>query len=372
MIYCIIGTRAQLIKMAPIIVGIEKKSWPLRIIHTGQHIISMDDLRKDFSLQTPWEYLIKKSEAKTIFSSIKWLTNILYLVLFKAKILIPNASKEKDIVLVHGDTFSTVIGALLGKFSGASVAHIESGLRSFNVWNPFPEEVNRLITFRLSNKAFCPGDWAANNLSSYQNLEIINTHQNTLLDSLHIALEQINKAGKHEPKKPYGVVSIHRFENIYNKKRIQFIIDSVLLASKKTHLIFVLHPVTQKRLTKTGLLPLLTSNKNIELKPRTGYLEFIKLLAQSSFVITDGGSNQEELTYLKVPTLLMRKATERPEGLNKNVILSNYSTQITNDFLSSVKSKSENTLEIEYPEPSPTRIIINTLEQYRFEGIKRT
>jgi UDP-N-acetylglucosamine 2-epimerase (non-hydrolysing) len=230
MIYCIIGTRAQLIKMAPIIASIEEKGWPLSVIHTGQHMISMDDLRNDFSLQTPWIYLIQKTEAKTVLSSLKWLVNILYLIAFKAKTLIPNADKEKDIVLVHGDTFSTVIGALLGKLSGASVGHVESGLRSFNLWNPFPEEINRLITFSLSNKAYCPGQWAVNNLKKYKHLELINTHQNTLIDSLNIAVKQIKKEST--PSKTYGVVSIHRFENIYNKERIQFIIDTVHEASK--------------------------------------------------------------------------------------------------------------------------------------------
>ena len=363
MIYCIIGTRAQLIKMAPVIAGIEDKGWPLRVIHTGQHLISMGDLRKDFSLQTPWTYLIKKAEAKTIFSSLKWLIHIMYLTAFRAKKLIPNANKNKDIVLVHGDTFSTVIGALLGKFSGASVGHVESGLRSFNLWNPFPEELNRLITFSLSNKAYCPGDWAVNNLKKYKHLELINTQQNTLIDSLNIAITQIKK--EDSPLKEYGVVSIHRFENIYNQKRLQFIIDTVHDAAKNSPIIFVMHPVTKKRLTKTGLLSSLQSNINVTLKDRCGYIEFTALLAKSSFVITDGGSNQEELTYLKIPTLLMRKATERPEGLEENVVLSEYSSEITKNFVANLQPKSSTILEKHSSKSSPTSIIINSLNQYK-------
>lgn len=363
MIYCIIGTRAQLIKMAPIIARIEEKNWPLRIIHTGQHVISMDDLRTDFCLQSPWEYLLKKPEAKTMFSSLKWLTHILYLSFFKVKKLIPNASINNDIVLVHGDTFSTVIGALIGKLSGASVGHIESGLRSFNIWNPFPEEINRLITFSLINKAFCPGSWAVDNLKKYKKIELIDTKQNTLIDSLNITIKHIKKESSLIKK--YGVVSIHRFENIYNQKRIQFIIDTVHDASKIAHIIFVMHPVTQKRLTKTGLLSSLQSNKNITLKNRCGYIEFTALLAKSSFVITDGGSNQEELTYLKIPTLLMRKTTERPEGLNENITLSNYSPKITDNFLASITQQNKNIIDICMPNISPTEIVLKSLEQYR-------
>jgi UDP-N-acetylglucosamine 2-epimerase (non-hydrolysing) len=363
MIYCIIGTRAQLIKMAPIIACIEEKKWPLRIIHTGQHVISMDDLRSDFNLKSPWEYLLKKPEAKTVFSSLKWLTHILYLSFFKAKKLIPNANINNDIVLVHGDTFSTVIGALIGKLSGASVGHIESGLRSFNIWNPFPEEINRLITFSLINKAYCPGSWAVDNLEKHKNIELINTKQNTLIDSLYIALQKLNKETLSNDQ--YGVISIHRFENIYNKKRLQFIMDTVLLAATKKHIIFVMHPVTQKRLLKTGYLSSIKSNKNITLKNRCGYIEFTSLLANSSFVITDGGSNQEELTYLNTPTLLMRKATERPEGLGKNIVLSNYSTKITHDFISSIKPKKKNRPVIAVPDPSPTNIIMNSLKHFK-------
>jgi len=362
MIYCIIGTRAQLIKMAPVIASIEEKGWPLSVIHTGQHMISMDDLREDFALQTPWVYLIKKTEAKTVLSSFKWLAHLLFLTMFRAKKLIPNAKKSKDIVLVHGDTFSTVIGALLGKISGASVGHVESGLRSFNLWNPFPEEINRLITFSLSNKAYCPGDWAANNLKKSKHLELINTQQNTLIDSLNIAIKQINN--EHMPRQEYAVVSIHRFENIYNQKRIQFIIDTVHDAAEISPIIFVMHPVTKKRLTKTGLLSSLQSNKNITLKERCGYIEFMALLAQSSFVITDGGSNQEELTYLKIPTLLMRKATERPEGLNENITLSNYSSKIAEDFLTSINKQTKSIIDISMPSISPTKIILESLGQY--------
>jgi len=362
MIYCIIGTRAQLIKMAPIIISIEKNGWPLQIIHTGQHMISMDDLRQDFALQTPWKYLIKKTEAKTVFGSLKWLIHIFYLVVFKKKSLIPDAKKNKDIVLVHGDTFSTVIGALLGKFSGAAVGHVESGLRSYNVWNPFPEEINRLITFNLSDKAYSPGDWATKNLSKYKHLERINTQQNTIVDSLLIAVDKITNINP--PKEEYGVISIHRFENIYNTKRLKFIIDTVHEASKHASIVFVMHPVTQKRLDKTGLLHSLQKNQRVILKNRCGYIGFTALLAQSKFVITDGGSNQEELTYLKTPTLLMRKATERQEGLSTNVTLSNYSSEITATFLASIDNKRE-PINISIPTPSPTKIIVDTLKQYK-------
>ena len=364
MIYCIIGTRAQLIKMAPVVAAIEKNGWAFRFIHTGQHIVSMDDLRQDFGLTTPWEYLVKKEEAKTVFGSLGWLLKTLFLTIFKAKKVIPNAIKDKDIVLVHGDTFSTVIGALLGKFSGASVAHIESGLRSFNILNPFPEELNRLATFSLSDIAFCPGYWAVANLKSYKKIHVINTHQNTLVDSLKIALQHVSFENHPQVHEKYAVVSIHRFENIFNKRRLYFIINAVQNASAEFKIIFVMHPVTENRLKKMGLLEELSSNENVELRPRVGYIKFVELLAQSSFVITDGGSNQEELAYLGKPALLMRKTSERPEGLGENVVLSNYSLEITKKFLSEIERISRNPSMRDLDAQSPTKIIMGYLEQY--------
>ncbi len=365
MIYCVIGTRAQLIKMASVIAAIEEKGWPLRIIHTGQHMISMDDLREDFSLQTPWVYLIKKTEAKTVFSSLKWLSHILYLTAFRAKELIPNANKKKDIVLVHGDTFSTVIGALLGKLSGASVGHVESGLRSFNVLHPFPEEINRLITFRLMDVAFCPGEWAKQNLKYLKRKKIINTVNNTLYDSLVLALRPISSPSNCIKLKNYAVISIHRFENLYSNKRLKTIIDLILYTANKIPVTFVMHPITKKRLEKTGLIKQLYSHRNITLSPRTGYFKFIELIAFSSFVITDGGSNQEELSYLNIPTLLVRKTTERQEGLTTNVTLSNYSVAISTNFIDLNLKNSALSRNISIQKfDSPTDKILNILEKF--------
>jgi UDP-N-acetylglucosamine 2-epimerase (non-hydrolysing) len=363
MIYIILGTRAQLVKMAPVIIEIEQQGWALTLIHTGQHKEGIEDLKNDFQIKTKWHWLYTKDqEVKTISHAFKWLITLISAIIFRPHSLLNKVdSLENNIILVHGDTFSTVLGALLGKRIGVKVAHIESGLRSFNYLSPFPEEINRLLTFSLADIAFCPGQWALNNLKNYNSLTTVNTENNTLLDSLKTAINSSDLQNNYPiPKANYGVVSIHRFENIFFTRRLNHIIDQLLEVSSHYPLIFVLHPSTIKRLNKTGLINKLTLNSNIELRERTGYFNFIRLLSHSRFVISDGGSNQEELAYLNIPTFLMRKNTERQEGLNANVHIGGISKNRLIAFISKLDNNSERQQIL--PISSPSKIICQTIE----------
>lgn len=362
MIYIILGTRAQLIKMAPIIKIIESKNWPLKLIHTGQHKESIDEILRDFEITTPWNLLYdNKNEVKTIYHAFKWLFKLSFLIAVSPNSLISSQhDTDNNIILVHGDTFSTVIGAMLGKRLGIKVGHIESGLRSFNFLNPFPEELNRLITFSLMDIAFCPGEWAKENLKKYK-CKKINTISNTLLDALAIALNTNITSNYPIPNSEYAVVSIHRFENIFIRNNLDLIINQIIETSKRCYLVFILHPATHKRLIKTGLIHKIQHNNNISIRHRTGYFNFVKLLAFSKFVITDGGSNQEELSYLNIPTFLMRKNTERPEGLGDNVFLGKLSNQSLFDFFSHLEKFSKKTSIYSHPYDSPSSIICEEL-----------
>jgi UDP-N-acetylglucosamine 2-epimerase (non-hydrolysing) len=361
MIYIILGTRAQLVKMAPVIKEIEQRNWPLTLIHTGQHKEGIEDLLKDFQLKTEWQWLYaNEEEVKTISRAFGWLLTLITAIIIKPdSLLLDCNSNEDNIILVHGDTFSTVLGALIGKRTGIKVAHIESGLRSFNFLNPFPEEINRILTFHLADIAFCPGQWALNNLKKYKKLTKIDTENNTLLDSLKLALSTPSIVTNKIPTTKYGVVSIHRFENIFFTRRFKEIINQLIDVSEQNYLIFVLHPSTRKQLIKIGLFEKLALNPNIELRERTGYFKFIQLLSQSQFVITDGGSNQEELSYLNIPTFLMRKATERQEGLNDNVKIGNISSNKLKTFISEVTLHEKK--QVNLPLNSPSKIICEQL-----------
>lgn len=361
MIHCVIGTRAQLIKMAPLLVEMEKRNWPFSILYTGQHADSFSELYQDFNIQKPLTSILKAEEINTIPKMVAWLMKFAAIILFNKTPILKERKSDNDIVLVHGDTFSTIIGALMSKRNGIKVGHIESGLRSFNLMHPFPEEISRLIVFRLSDIAFCPSTEALKNLSGYRRLKCVNTAGNTIIDALNIALTSPTKNNYNIPKERYGVISIHRFENIYNKKTLAAILKQLINIAQQYKLIFVMHPATKKRLHKTGLISLLANEINIELRDRTGYFNFVNLLKNSSFVITDGGSNQEELDHLNIPTFLMRQATERHEGLNKNIILGGYSSIKLNRFIASLNSHSRS---LNTHPTVPSNIILDHLEKY--------
>jgi UDP-N-acetylglucosamine 2-epimerase (non-hydrolysing) len=361
MINCILGTRAQLIKMVPLIKRIEEKGWDINLIHTGQHFQNMQETCVEFGLQSEWHPLYAGAEVNTVPQALKWFGCLLLQAILKPSKILRRSAPQQDIVLVHGDTFSTVLGALIGKRAGMPVAHIESGLRSFNIWHPFPEELSRLVTFRLIDLAFCPGRWACDNLRGYPAIKKIDTGSNTLLDTLRLAQRINQQTAKPIRQAPYAICSIHRFENIYQQANFAHIITLLELASQTCPLVFVLHPTTKKRLLKTGLMDILNKLPNIELTERMGYADFVHLLTHSRFVITDGGSNQEELAYLGVPTLLMRKATERQEGLGANTVISDFSEETIQNFLDNLDRYRVKTNPIE---PSPCDIILAELEKF--------
>lgn len=357
-IHIVIGTKAQLIKMAPIIHELEKRKIPYNFIFTGQHKETIDDLRENFSIKKPDITLYEGKDITGIFQMFFWIIRISLMAIFKKKKIFGKTEK-KDILLTHGDTFSTVLGAIMGKLAGIKVGHVESGLRSFHLFHPFPEELNRLITFRLSNYYFCPGEWAINNLKKYKGHKI-NTKLNTLYDSLQLAIKESEKATVKIPEEKFCIFSIHRFENIFKTDQFKKILKELEETAKSIKVLFILHPPTKKQLEKLKLMEKLINTPNIELRPRYDYFNFINLLSKSEFIITDGGSNQEECFYLGKPCLLMRKTTEREEGLNQNVLISKYDTAITKEF---IKNYQKYRIPQNTDTQSPTTIIINTITE---------
>ena len=328
-------------------------------IFTGQHKDTMDELRENFGIRQPDVVLYHGKDITGLIQMFFWMTQILFKTIFNKRQIFKKQGKN-DIVLVHGDTFSTLLGALMGKLARKKVGHVESGLRSFNLFHPFPEEITRILTFYFTDYYFCPGEWALQNLDKFKGVKI-NTRFNTLVDSLALANKKINNSVVEIPPGPFAVVSLHRFENIFNKKVFRLIIDYLLEISKTMKLLFILHPPTKEKLERNNLTKLLEKAENIELRPRYDYFNFIKLVKKSEFIITDGGSNQEEAYYLGKPTLLFRKSTERKEGLGANVVISNYEKQKIIDFVSKYEQYATPPVHLD---ESPTEIIISSLTQF--------
>lgn len=358
MIISIVGTRAQLIKMAPIINEMERRQLKNVVLMTGQHRETMAELIADFKIRTPIEWLYDGPEVSAISRTVTWVLAVAPRLRRRVRALIESSVAE-SIVVVHGDTFSTLLGAAVARSLGAAVAHVESGLRSERLAHPFPEELTRRLVFRLTDIAFCPGRWAFANMQKYR-LERVDTNTNTLRDALDFALASESKSDGDE----YGICSIHRFENIFNRARLVKIVQLIEIAAATCPLIFVLHPATRKRLESTGLLSAMAKNPRIRFVDRMGYVQFIGRVRNARFVITDGGGNQEELSYLGIPTLLMREATERQEGLGGMTVLSRYDEAVVRAFLADIPASRG------APGPldgSPSKVIVDRLQTFGIE-----
>jgi UDP-N-acetylglucosamine 2-epimerase (non-hydrolysing) len=327
-IHVVVGTKAQLVKMAPVMVRMKERGIPYRFINTGQHRATMSEMLEEFELKPPDVVLYDGPDITSLPQMGLWLARILgQCALSRGRIF---GDDDRGIVLVHGDTFSTLLGALMGRVAGLRVGHVESGLRSFDLLHPFPEELTRLATFRLAHTLYCPGPWAVANASRYRR-EVVDTGANTLADTVALA-GRVPLRGDHVPVGPFAIASLHRYENIFRRERFEWLVAELEEMAKTRRLVFILHPPTEKQLLRFGLRRRLEENPRIELRPRYTYFDFFALLRRADYVVTDGGSIQEESAYLGIPCLLMRKATERQEGLGANAVLSNYDPALIRQF----------------------------------------
>jgi len=358
----VIGTRAQLIKMAPVMIEMEKRCLPYRLILTGQHGLTMDDLLREFQIGTRPEPLFEEQEITGVAQMMFWFPRAIRRLVKAGGGLGRRKSTVPDMVLVHGDTASTLVASLAGRMLGATVAHVEAGLRSFRIFDPFPEEMVRVLVGRLSSIAFAPGEWATSNLDP-KRLEIVNTGANTLYDTVRFALKSASGEKSHRSS-PYCVVSIHRFETLVSKNRMRWLIDEIGELEDTVQVVFVLHPATRRNLVAYKLYEKLEKMTHVELRNRMTYVPFIQMLQESRFVITDGGSNQEELAYMQKPALILRNSTERQEGLDAGAELCGFDRERFRSFIDSVGDGCPEH-RLQDLEHQPSKMIVDRLLKHR-------
>lgn len=327
-----VGTLAELIKVAPVIAESVQKGLPINVVSSGQNDLMEPSLWTLADYPGPDIVLGQPPRRATPGALVKWcLQTAAY-----GRHRLRREVRPSDIVVVHGDTVSTVLGALIGKTLGARVAHIEAGLRSFDLLAPFPEELCRRMVTSLAAVAFAPGAWASENLSRTKrvlrsDLKVIDTHHNTLADSLRAVLSTSEVVEL--PEQPFFLLVLHRQETLLNRQRVEWLIKEVALIAR-THLcVFVMHRNTEQALKSFGLLDRLRRAPNVMIIDRQPYATFMRWLDRAAFIVTDGGSNQEESFYLGKPCLLLRSSTERREGLDANVVLSEFDAARIRNFL---------------------------------------
>jgi UDP-N-acetylglucosamine 2-epimerase (non-hydrolysing) len=365
MIHFIIGTRAQLFKMAPIMLECQRRQLKWRWVYTAQHKETIAESLETFGLpDTDYTVVHWDTEAKSMGKIWRWYLKMLMALPRSRKVLGGHTGKQ-NIVLTHGDTITTWLGALFGRLTRTPVMHVESGLRSYNWRKPFPEEINRLITFRLTNVYAAPGDWALKNLKKYKG-DKINTGENTQIDTIAFGLKHADSAKLTLPKDKYVVASLHRYENVFDELRFSLMIDRLEDITKKFPVYLVQHPVTQGQLAKLSTIKQrIDENKRIHQLPRLEYLPFIKLIKHAEFVVTDGGGNQEELYHMGKPTLLFRDETERQEGLGKTAVISKLNKKIILDFISNYKQYQQPST-LDKLKISPTKMIVDYLQEHAY------
>ena len=303
MIGIIIGTRPELIKIYPIIDCFKKKKLKYKIIHTGQHYSGKLSkiFIKDFKILKPSYNLKVGSKPHS-----EQISNMMIGI---EKLIIKNSFKA---ILIYGDTNSALAGALVAsKFRKLKVIHLEAGLRSFD--KNMPEELNRRLIDHCSDLLLCP------TLISKQNLIRENISKkkifvvgNTICDAIKSKLVKKKMSLNKINFKNYIVLTIHREENTLNKHKLEKIIQSVEILSKKLNykVVFPTHPKTKKLLKK------IKYDKNLILSvDPMNYFAFLNLLNHSNLALTDSGGIQEEACILRVPLITIRNSTERPETI---------------------------------------------------------
>jgi UDP-N-acetylglucosamine 2-epimerase (non-hydrolysing) len=297
----VVGARPQFIKFSSVSREIRKKHEEV-LIHTGQHYdYEMDKIFFDeLGIPEP-KYNLGVGSGSHAYQTGEMLKGVENVLL-----------KEKpDLVLVYGDTNSTLAGALAAAKINIPIGHIEAGLRSFD--KTMPEEINRLLTDHISHMLFAPTHTAVNNLKK----EGITNGVYLVGDVMIDALMQTIKIAEEKTKildilgldaKQYLLVTVHRAENTDKKENLREIIKAILKIEER--IVFPIHPRTEKCIKKYGWYEKIRSAKNVVLIKPVGYFDMLVLEKNAKKVLTDSGGVQKEAYIFKVPCITLRNVTE--------------------------------------------------------------
>jgi len=357
-----IGTTAEFIKLAPIIKELRVRKISYKIITSGQNKIDFEYL-KDFTGKLKINIAFaEKSKMSSIPLFLFWAVKTLLIGITSLGKELKGLNINNSYFIVHGDTVSSLIGSLIAKRFRLKLVHIESGLRSHNFFEPFPEEICRFLNIHLADILFAPTDWAFRNIQNLRGIKV-NTKQNTLIESYFWSLKQKKQGGLNLQKKlgKYFILIMHRQEHIYfQKKWTRNILDLVLNNAKKNqNCVFIMHALTS-RFLESERLNAVTQAERILMTPHLPYQSFMSLMRNAEFIATDGCTNQEESYYMGLPMLALRNLTERIEGLGENVIISQDNEKIIKDFLKNYKKYRRKPI---YTKARPSKIIVDYLNK---------
>jgi UDP-N-acetylglucosamine 2-epimerase (non-hydrolysing) len=305
-IISVVGARPNFVKIAPLVREFRKyKEIDHVLVHTGQHYTErMSDIFfKEFRMQRNVDLDIGPA------SQVKQMAGIMER--FEKVVL----KERPDLVIVVGDVTSTLACALTAVKLGVKVAHIEAGLRSFD--RTMPEEINRTLTDAVSDYLFVTEPSGVRNLKK----EGIPDNKiffvgNIMIDSVAFSIKEAEKRSICRDlglkKGAYALLTLHRPSNVDDKRRLEGIVKILGGIREKVKIVYPVHPRSVKMLKAFGCWKRLKEDPDMVMTDPLGYLDFIKLMMDAKFVMTDSGGIQEETTYLGIPCFTLRENTERP------------------------------------------------------------
>lgn len=316
-IMIIFGTRPEGIKLAPLIQGIKMtKGLECVLLNTGQHREMLDQVLALFSLQPEYDLKLMKPNQE--------LDEMISVMIVRiGKIL---DVEKPDLVLVVGDTATTFAGAYAAFLKQIPIGHVEAGLRTFQMYSPFPEEMHRKIVARLSSYHFAPTETNKSNLLAEGIAEEgIKVVGNTVIDAL---LDITGRTFTFPPHlqaildrgKRIVLVTTHRRENFHKLKAIYMALKQLLEDFDDIEIIFPVHPNPNVRKQVNDYLLTDTKSDRIHIMDPLDYECFSHLMKHSYLIITDSGGIQEEAPALNIPVLVARESTERLEGVNAGTL----------------------------------------------------
>ncbi|MEO0275568.1 MAG: UDP-N-acetylglucosamine 2-epimerase (non-hydrolyzing) [candidate division WOR-3 bacterium] len=343
-IFIIFGTRPEVIKLFPVIRELRKyKNVSVKICATAQHREMLDQFLKFFNIEPDYDLnIMEKNQTPSYVASQVFLK------------LEPILRKEKpDYIVIEGDTTTVAASALCAFYNKIKVAHVEAGLRTYDKWQPFPEEINRRVVTTVADLHFAPTKRAKENLlKEGVDEKKIYVTGNPVVDSLlYIAnldfnsfdfdLKKLNLSLESDTKKLI-LVTAHRRENFGEPlKNICYSLKTITEIYKDK--IWIVYPVHLNPNVWESVHEILSGIENIKLIPPVDYFSLIYLLKNSYFVMTDSGGIQEEAPSFGKPVLVLRDVTERPEGIEAGVakLVGTQKERIVNEAIKLIEDEKE-------------------------------
>lgn len=314
------GTRPEAIKMAPLVKAFQKDAtnFETKVCVTAQHREMLDQVLEFFEIKPDYDLNLMQPGQDLYDLTARIIVNLKQVL----------QDFKPDYVYVHGDTTTTMAGSIAAFYSGAKVCHVEAGLRTHNKWAPFPEEINRQVTGRITDYHFAPTITSENNLLK-ENIakEQILVTGNTVIDALLKSVDKVNS----EPSdfvqelqnrikdKEVILVTGHRREN--HGAGFERICKALKRIAEDDFNRLIIYPVHLNPNVQEPVNRILAKVDNVMLINPLAYQDFIWLMNRSKIIITDSGGVQEEAPSLGKPVLVMRDTTERPEAVDAGTVL---------------------------------------------------